>query len=393
MKLNIHPMKSLAALTLLCIAPHVWGQEQTTDTTGTSGATRSATEPMATEPMAQTLSEARAAEYQATLKDIRQTLGSVPKFVSTYPKLALPGVWRETKSLMLNPQTALSMRVKTLIASAVNAQTPCERCTYLDQEFAKVHGASSRDIQEAVTMASLTRHWSTFLNGLQLDDTSYRREVTQIMEFTKRRMTQQAGVLPTAEQQTSEAPQQYGESSHQHMEQEPGTAAPRPKMISTPQEAYEDIENTLGIMPEFLRKFPEEGIVGAWKAMKNFQLNPETQLTSKEKELIGLAVAAQIPCRYCVTFHTEAAKLHGATIREVNESLAVSGVTRQLSTVFNAPGFDEKSFRSDVRRMTQYMRKQMTPSKQLGGEAPPTEAKKGKKSTKSKKSKTTAPSE
>ena len=75
------------------------------------------------------------------------------------------------------------------------------------------------------------------------------------------------------------------------------------------QAAYRDIEQTLGSVPTFFKLFPEVGIAGAWAEFKAVQLNPATKLDGKTKELIGLAVAAQIPCHYCVYFHTAAGPL------------------------------------------------------------------------------------
>ena len=74
------------------------------------------------------------------------------------------------------------------------------------------------------------------------------------------------------------------------------------------QAVYRDIEQTLGSVPSFFKQLPDTAIAGAWAEMKAFQLNPRTQLNGKTKELIGLAVAAQIPCQYCTYFHTAAAK-------------------------------------------------------------------------------------
>src|SRR5437016_12231604 len=78
------------------------------------------------------------------------------------------------------------------------------------------------------------------------------------------------------------------------------------------QATYRDIEQTLGSVPGFFKLFPEAGIVGAWAEFKAVQLNPKTRLDNKTKELIGLSIAAQIPCHYCIYFHTAAAKANGA---------------------------------------------------------------------------------
>ena len=78
------------------------------------------------------------------------------------------------------------------------------------------------------------------------------------------------------------------------------------------------------------------------------QLNPATPLDGKSKELIGLAVASQIPCTYCIAFHTEAAKLNGATDQEIREAVAMAAITRHWSTILNGSLTDEAQFRKEV---------------------------------------------
>jgi AhpD family alkylhydroperoxidase len=82
--------------------------------------------------------------------------------------------------------------------------------------------------------------------------------------------------------------------------------------------------------------------------MKTFQLNPDTQLNGKTKELIGLAVAAQIPCQYCIYFHTAAAKANGATDEEIREAVAMAAVARHWSTVLNGMQVDLNGFKRDT---------------------------------------------
>ena len=82
--------------------------------------------------------------------------------------------------------------------------------------------------------------------------------------------------------------------------------------------------------------------------MKGFQLNPKTQLNGKTKELIGLAVAAQIPCQYCIYFHTAAARANGATDEEIRETVAMAAVVRHWSTVLNGMQVDIAGFKRDT---------------------------------------------
>ena len=127
-------------------------------------------------------------------------------------------------------------------------------------------------------------------------------------------------------------------------------------LVSTPaaaqdmsaQAAYQDIEKTLGIVPGFFKAFPESGIAGAWAEFKGVQLNPKTKLDAKTKELIGLAVAAQIPCHYCVYFHTAVARANGATDAEIQEAVAMASITRHWSTVLNGMDVDIATFKRET---------------------------------------------
>jgi AhpD family alkylhydroperoxidase len=112
-----------------------------------------------------------------------------------------------------------------------------------------------------------------------------------------------------------------------------------------------DIAKTLGFVPRFFQVMANAAVGGAWGEMKGLQLNPNTALPGKMKELIGLAVAAQVPCQYCTYAHTEFAKLNGASEAEVAEAVAVGALARQMSAYTNGLQVDEATFRADLRRM------------------------------------------
>src|ERR1700681_776995 len=125
-------------------------------------------------------------------------------------------------------------------------------------------------------------------------------------------------------------------------------AQPASAQEAQSQAIYRDIEQTLGSVPGFFKQMPATAIAGAWAEMKAFQLNPKTQLNGKTKELIGLAVAAQIPCQYCIYFHTAAAKANGATDEEIKEAVAMAAVVRHWSTVLNGMQVDLDGFKRDT---------------------------------------------
>ena len=128
----------------------------------------------------------------------------------------------------------------------------------------------------------------------------------------------------------------------------PAAAQNVPAQDASAQAAYRDIEQTLGSVPTFFKMFPEVGIAGAWAEFKSVQLNPKTALNGKTKELIGLAVSAQIPCQYCIYFHTAAAKLNGATDEEVREAVAMASIARHWSTVLNGMQVDLSGFKQET---------------------------------------------
>jgi AhpD family alkylhydroperoxidase len=262
--------------------------------------------------------------------DVQSTLGFVPDFIQRIPEPLLPGAWEELKTLQLNPKTALDGRTKELIGLAVSAQIPCRYCIVAHTEFAKLNGATEAQIGEAVGMAAVTRHWSTFLNGAQIDETRFRADVAKLIDNAKRAAA-------------SKAPAPVGVNVVD------GASASR------------DVSALLGFVPEFLQKFPAVARSGAWQQMRDLQLNPKTALSGKQKELIGLAVSAQVPCRYCIVAHTEFAKLNGATEAEIGEAIAMASLTRSMSTVLNGLQIDEARFRRDIDRLARAAKSQKGP--------------------------------
>lgn len=125
------------------------------------------------------------AVLDATHQDIKQTLGKVPGFLNQVPKAALPGAWAEVKALEFSNDTALAPKVKALISLAVSAQIPCHYCIWEDTQGAKQAGATDEEIQEAVALSALTRHWSTIFNGMQIDFETFKKDLGGEMQASK----------------------------------------------------------------------------------------------------------------------------------------------------------------------------------------------------------------
>jgi AhpD family alkylhydroperoxidase len=130
------------------------------------------------------------------------------------------------------------------------------------------------------------------------------------------------------------------------------------KPTSLPDDVKREITEAFGFVPSFFLTLPQNETRLFWRAIKDFQMSDKTALSGKVKELIGLGVASQIPCHYCVVFHTEAARLNGATEQEIQEAIFMAGVTRMGSTILNGSQIDQATFDKEVRDIVAYAKKQ-----------------------------------
>ena len=130
-------------------------------------------------------------------------------------------------------------------------------------------------------------------------------------------------------------------------------------MIQDRQAVDRDIEETLGLVPEFFERVPDYLLPTEWASFKSLQLSDQTAIPNKYKELIGLAVSGATRCRYCAYFHTEAARLFGATDDEIVETALISKNTMGWSTYLNTLQFDYDTFVDEFDQIAAHVREQM----------------------------------
>lgn len=120
------------------------------------------------------------------------------------------------------------------------------------------------------------------------------------------------------------------------------------------EETKKEIETEFGSFPTMFSVYPKDALPGAWQNWK--QLNsPESKIPPKYKEMIQLAVASQIPCDYCVYFHTASAKAYGASDEEIREAVAQGAQTRQWSMILQGNQIDFDEFKTEFDAMMKYM--------------------------------------
>jgi len=124
-------------------------------------------------------------------------------------------------------------------------------------------------------------------------------------------------------------------------------------------EVDKDVQETLGLVPQFLKDIPDYLVSSDWQIMKNLQLSEQTAIPPRYKELIGLAVSGATRCRYCCYFHREAAKLWGATDEEITEAALIAKNTMGWSTFLNTMGYEFDQFKSEFDRIAAHVREQM----------------------------------
>lgn len=130
------------------------------------------------------------------------------------------------------------------------------------------------------------------------------------------------------------------------------------KPETVPADLRKELETTFGFVPSFALTTTPVGLRLWWGAVRDFQLSDKTALDGKTKELIGLGVSAQIPCHYCLLFHTEAARLNGATETEIQEAIFMAALTRQGSTILNGAMLDEPTFNREMAKIVNYLKAQ-----------------------------------
>ncbi len=121
-------------------------------------------------------------------------------------------------------------------------------------------------------------------------------------------------------------------------------------------DVYKEIKETLGLVPQWIEQMPEGAGAGFWAMARDFWLK-ETKIPNKYKELIGVAVSGATRCKYCALFHTEAARLFGATDEEIAEASMMGALTMCGSTFINSQQIDYEKFHKETRDIIAHVKK------------------------------------
>ena len=123
------------------------------------------------------------------------------------------------------------------------------------------------------------------------------------------------------------------------------------------EDTLKDITKSFGFVPGFMKALPKEALVKDWPLLKKYQLG-ESVIPQKYRELIGLAVAANLRCPYCLLMHTAMATGYGATGDEISEVAVLAGQTAKWSAMLHALQYNYDTFMKEVHQIGEYAAKQ-----------------------------------
>jgi AhpD family alkylhydroperoxidase len=123
----------------------------------------------------------------------------------------------------------------------------------------------------------------------------------------------------------------------------------------TRKDVESEIKDALGLVPGFLKSIPDRYIDAEWDLFKTLELG-ETLIPNKYKELMGIALHSETKCRYCTLFHTESARLHGATEDEIQEAVHYAKMSVGWSVYINGMQTDYEEFAAEMDEVGKYVK-------------------------------------
>lgn len=128
-------------------------------------------------------------------------------------------------------------------------------------------------------------------------------------------------------------------------------------------EVEREMKEQLGLVPSFFKRIPDEYFDMEWELFKRMELG-ETRIPNKYKELMGIALHSETKCQYCTLFHTEAARLFGATEEEIQEAVHYAKMSLGWSAYLNGIRQDYDMFAEELDRIITHVKEQAPAEKE-----------------------------
>jgi AhpD family alkylhydroperoxidase len=122
-------------------------------------------------------------------------------------------------------------------------------------------------------------------------------------------------------------------------------------------ETRNELEEYLGQVPSFIEELADPAVDHSWGIMRDLEL-AETELSTREKALIGLGAAAAIQCPYCVHFHREEARLEDVSEEGLKEAVNVASTVQYFSSVLHGAEISMEEFTTETASIMSHVEEQ-----------------------------------
>ncbi|MDD3619601.1 MAG: carboxymuconolactone decarboxylase family protein [Desulfobulbaceae bacterium] len=122
------------------------------------------------------------------------------------------------------------------------------------------------------------------------------------------------------------------------------------------EEIFKEMEQMFGLVPSMFKAVPESSLELEWKLFKQVQF-AEGPIPNKYRELIGVAISAVSKCRFCSYYHTELARLNGATEAEIEDAVHYAKSSAGWSAYINGLQLDYGKFTEEIDRACEHVRR------------------------------------
>lgn len=120
------------------------------------------------------------------------------------------------------------------------------------------------------------------------------------------------------------------------------------------EQIYKEMEHTLGLVPEFFKMIPDSSLEMEWELFKTTELE-ESSIPHKYRELIGIAISGATKCRYGAFYHTEVARLFGASEEEIENASRYAKLSMGWSTYVNSLQLDFEQFKDEILQVCEHI--------------------------------------
>jgi AhpD family alkylhydroperoxidase len=120
------------------------------------------------------------------------------------------------------------------------------------------------------------------------------------------------------------------------------------------EQIYNEMEHILGLVPGFFKMIPDTSLEMEWELFKSTELE-ESTIPHKYRELIGIAISGATRCQYCAFYHTEVARLFGASEEEIENASRYAKFSTGWSTYVNSLQVDFDQFKDEVMQMCEHI--------------------------------------